>query len=97
MGWRFGPVALPIYGTKGRQLKVAKALNDLRAFEANLHVGQSPVDLLVDTQAFQADPRHEFEPREVPPTTMAFRGTAQTLAIIVRGSRDTTFRPVSPS
>jgi hypothetical protein len=29
----------------------AKAPDDLRAFEANLNVGQSAVDLLVDTQA----------------------------------------------
>jgi hypothetical protein len=28
----------------------AKFLHDLRAFEANIHVGKSPVDLLVDTQ-----------------------------------------------
>ncbi len=54
--------AAPSDGSSGAP---AKALNDLRAFEANLHVWQSSVDLLVDTQAVPVDPgmdsNHELD------------------------------------
>ena len=52
--------AAPRDGSSGT---TAKALNDLRAFEANLHVWQSSVDLLVDTQAVDPgmDSNHELD------------------------------------
>ena len=40
------------------QAALATALNDLRAFEASLHVGPSPVDLLVRTQAIKVRGMH---------------------------------------
>jgi hypothetical protein len=48
--WSGRPSNMRYQGTVA-QSAPAKALNDLRAFEANLRVGQSPMDLLVDTQA----------------------------------------------
>jgi len=48
--WSGCPSNLRHQGTVA-QAALATALNDLRAFEANLHVGPSPVDLLVSTQA----------------------------------------------